>query len=135
MPINNNVQCLNAYDAGGNIPVEHLGAIANPLCQQVAHCLAFEVLRGWRQFTVAEYNAMGEPEPYQSTRAAIIAAALERVKLNPASSDHASMLTPGDIEVCAIQGENYFEHGYATIIGSVVQASKRTFSRTDVVVQ
>lgn len=129
MPINNNIACLNAYDRASVIPVEYQGACSQPHLQHALHCVAFEALRGWSAFTLNEYNTMGEPEPYQSTRATIIAEAATRATLNPACAAEVPQLTPGDIEIAGNLGENYFEHGYVQITSNIHAPAKRNFER------
>ena len=126
MPINNNVQALNAYDHADGITVEFLGAVSSPSLQQPVHCLSFEILKGWNAVGLAAYN---DETNYEATAQAIVETAKTRVALNPATGSRVGLLTASDIGIARQQGENYFEHTYVYIVGGVDPNAKKILYR------
>ena len=127
----NNVACMNAYDHSNVIPVQYqTGLSQDTLVHQHAyHCFAFECLRGWLKWSVAAYNAIGEPEPWATVQAEIRAGALARCVLNPASAEHANQLTETDMETAAALAISYYEQGYPNVDIGGGASSKRNFER------
>lgn len=125
MPIQNNVQLLNAYDDGINIPVPRI-PVADPACEHAAQCLAMEILRGWRAAGLPAYN---NDAGYPATSAQVQEAAFQRAALNPASSEQLLNLTDADKQQANSIGENYFEHGYVNILAGTSNTDKRTLQR------
>ena len=127
MPIQNNVDVMNAYDDGLVIVVPQIPT-TDPLCHHAAHCLIFEGLRGWMRVGLGAFN---NEETWDAVTAQVYADALDRVGLNPLSAEKALLLTANDKVQAAQMSENYFEHGYAEILNGVSVTDKRSFRRND----
>jgi hypothetical protein len=131
MPTVTNKALLNYYDHSTQTQVPNQQAEAGtPEAHHAMHCLIFEVLRGWMGtgLTVAEYNNM-EEVAWLALRASVCAAAVIRAKLNPASAADAARLTANDLEAACNIGDNYFEHGYTTIIDGTPAGDRLNFTR------
>jgi hypothetical protein len=127
MPIQSNVDCMNAYDQATTIVVPQVPTV-DPICHHAVHCLTFEILRGWMREGLAVYDDQGI---YDIRSPIVQEEALARAGFNPLSAEHIVMLQPVDKAQANSLAENYFEQGYTVILESTSQTDKRNFQRDD----
>lgn len=128
MPIDDNVDCMNAYDANDTIPVESLGGVSSSSLHHALHCVSFEILRGWMALGATIYN---NQTLYDLAAPTVVTEAVARASLNPASALQSGQLTTSDKTIARQQGESYFEQGYPAMIAAIEQVFRKNFKRAD----
>jgi hypothetical protein len=132
MAITNSIDFVVTYDQDRLVTCGRCLSTSAPVAREhAAQCLLAEILRDILAtgITVDEWNAMGQPEPWETWIAARAAGGLERAKLNVAAPV-VPLLDANERASALGTASTIFETGYTAYMATVSQENKVTYTRT-----